>query len=161
MLKESLTISRTNMRERVSKDPLGYPEIAITSSSRAALLPTTARGYRNGSRGTLRRCGCRRSGLLALLTVNFLTILYGASLYYGSMQSLAKNSRIWSRRWRRWWGPSRGTSRWRPARASGPGSRLSSLLTAVLLEKLILNTYRCNFIFTSIKLDDFQLCCVI
>jgi hypothetical protein len=38
--------------------------------------------------------------------------------------------------------------------------RLSSLLTAVLLNKLILNTYICIF-FTLIKSDDFQLCCAI
>jgi hypothetical protein len=41
----------------VSKDALRYPEISITSSSRKAPLPTTARGCRIGSRRTLRRCG--------------------------------------------------------------------------------------------------------
>jgi len=52
------------------------------------------------SRRTLRRCGGRRSSLLALMTATLLTILYVASL-----KSFATNSRIWSRRWRSWWGP--------------------------------------------------------
>ncbi len=34
----------------------------------------------------------------------------------------------------------------------------SSLLTAVLLDKLILNMYICNIFLTSIISDDFQLC---
>ena len=110
------------------------------------------------SRRTLRRCGGRRSGLLALLSATLLTILYGASLSYGSMQSFTTISRIWSRIWRSWWGSLPGTSWRRPARASGPGLRLSSLLTAVLLDKLILNMYICNIFLTSIKSDDFQLC---
>jgi hypothetical protein len=59
----------------VSKDALRFPKIIITSSSRKALLPTTARRSRIGSRRTLRRCGWRRSGLLALLTATLLTIL--------------------------------------------------------------------------------------
>ncbi len=45
--------------------------------------------------------------------------------------------------------------------ASSPVSRLSSLLTAVLLDKLIPNMYICYFVFTSMKSDDFQLCCPI
>ncbi len=129
----------------VSKDALKYPEITITSSSMTAPLPTTAKGCRANSRRALRRCGWRRSGLLALLTATLLTILYVASLNQGSMQSLTTNSRIWSRRWRRWWGSLPGTPWWRPAWASGPGSRLSSLLMAVLLDKLVHNMYLCNF----------------
>ncbi len=44
-----------NKYEKIlSKD--GYPEIAITSFSRMAPLPKTARGCMTGPRGTLRRC---------------------------------------------------------------------------------------------------------
>jgi hypothetical protein len=35
------------------------------------------------------------------------------------------------------------------------------MMTAVLTNKMILYIYLCTFVFTSIKLDDFQLCCVI
>ncbi len=57
--------------------------------------------------------------------------------------------------------PSPGTS-WRtPARGSGPRLRLSSLLMVVLLTKLILSMFLCQPVFTSMKLDGFQLCCVI
>ena len=49
-------------------------------SSRTALLPKTARGWRTGSRRALQRCGCRRSGLLGLLTATLLTFFCGASL---------------------------------------------------------------------------------
>jgi hypothetical protein len=35
------------------------------------------------------------------------------------------------------------------------------MLTAVLINKMILDMYLCKFAFTSIKSDDFQLCCVI
>jgi hypothetical protein len=34
-------------------------------------------------------------------------------------------------------------------------------LTAVLIKKMILDMYLCKFAFTSIKSDDYQLCCVI
>ncbi len=54
---------------------------------------------------------------------------------------------IWSRRWRRWWGPSAGTPWRRPARASGPGSMLSSQLMAVLLNTSIVNMYICKFFY--------------
>ncbi len=70
-----------------------------------------------------------------------LTILFVASLNEGSKQSLATNPRIWSRRWRRWWGPLQGTPWRRPAQASGSGSSLPLQLSAVLLNKLILNMY--------------------
>jgi hypothetical protein len=52
----------------VSKDVLRYPEITITPSSRKAPLPTIARVCKIASRRTLRRCGWRWFGLLALLT---------------------------------------------------------------------------------------------
>jgi hypothetical protein len=35
------------------------------------------------------------------------------------------------------------------------------MLTAVLKNEMILDIYLCKFAFTSIKSDDFQLCCVI
>ena len=64
-----------------------------------------AKGCRNGSRRTSRRCGTRRSGLSAHLTTAFWTILCGAFLSYRSMQSLTTKSRTYSWRWRCWWGP--------------------------------------------------------
>ncbi len=129
-----------------------------------APLLTKARGYRTGSwrpYGMLRRCGRRRSGLPARLIVNFFAILCGANLKYGSLKSLTTKPRIWSRRWRRCWGPATGTPWWRPARAWGPRSSRLLMLTAVLINKMILDMYLCKFSFTSIKSDDFQLCCVI
>jgi hypothetical protein len=42
----------------------------------------------------------------------------------------------------------------------GPGSRLLLMLTAVN-KIMILDMYFCKFAFTSIKSDDFHLCCVI
>jgi hypothetical protein len=46
-----------NKYEKIlSKDALRYPEIDITSFSRMAPLPKTARGCMTGPRGTLRRC---------------------------------------------------------------------------------------------------------
>jgi len=128
-----------------------------------ALLPTKARGHRTGSwrpYGKLRRCR-RRSGLPARLIVTFFAILCVANLKYWSLKSLATKPRIWSKRWRRCWGPSTGTPWCRPARAWGPGSRLLLILTAVLKNKMILDMYLCKFAFTSIKSDDFQLRCVI
>ncbi len=129
-----------------------------------APLPTKARGRRTGSLrsyGQLRRCRWRRFGLPARLIVHFSAILCGANLKYGSLKSLSTKSRISSRRWRRCWGSSTGTPWWRPARAWGPGSRLLLVLTAVLINKMILDMYLCKFAFTSIKSDDFQLCYVI
>jgi hypothetical protein len=35
------------------------------------------------------------------------------------------------------------------------------MLTSVLINKMILDMYLCKFVFTSIKSDDFQLCCII
>jgi hypothetical protein len=35
------------------------------------------------------------------------------------------------------------------------------MLTAVLIDKMILDMYLCKFAFTSNKSNDFQLCCVI
>ena len=113
------------------------------SPSRTAALPKTARGCRTGSKRILWRCGWRRSGFPACLTATLLTVLYVASLNKGSMQSLATNPVIWSRRWRRWWGSLPGTPWWRPTLASGPGSRLSSQLTVVLLNMLIVKMYLC------------------
>ncbi len=109
----------------------------------------------------LRRWRRRRSGLPASLIETLFAILCGANLKYGSLKSLATKPRIWSRRWRRCWGPSSGTPWWRPSRAWGPGSRLLLMLTEVLKNKMILDMYLCKFVFTSIKSDDFQLCCVI
>jgi hypothetical protein len=40
-----------------------------------------------------------------------------------------------------------------------PGLRLSSPLTALLLNKWILNLFICNFYFILTKSDDFQRCC--
>jgi hypothetical protein len=70
-----------NKYERiVSKDALTYLEITITSSSRTALLPKTAKGSRTSSRIGLRRCGWRRSGLPSPLTATLFTIfLWGVS----------------------------------------------------------------------------------
>ncbi len=129
-----------------------------------APLPTKARGRRTYSwrpYGQLRRCRRRRSGLPARLIVTFFAILCGANLKYWSLKNLATKPRIWSRRWRRYWGPSTGTPWLRPARACGPGSRPLLTLMAVLINKMILDIYLCKFAFTSIKSDDFQLCCVI
>ncbi len=109
----------------------------------------------------LRRCRRRRSSLPACLIATLFAILCGANLKYGSLKSLATKPRIWSRRWRRCWGPPTGTPWWRPAGAWGPGSRLLLMLTAVVRKKMILDMYVCKFAFTSIKSDDFQLCCVI
>ncbi len=111
--------------------------------------------------GRLQRSRRRRFGLPAHLIVNIFAILCGANLKYGSLNSLTTKPRIWSRRWRRCWGPSTGTTWWRPARAWGPGSSLLLMVTAVLINKMILDMYLCKFAFTSIKSDDFQLCCVI
>ncbi len=108
----------------------------------------------------LRRCR-RRFGLPASLIATLFDILCGANLKYGPLKSLAAKPRIWSRRWRRCWGPSTGTPWWRPAWTWGPGSRLLLTLTAVLIKKMILDMYLCQFAFTSIKSDDHQLCCVI
>ncbi len=110
-------------------------------------LPMKARVRRTGSWrpwGRLRRCRRRRSGIPARLVVTLFTILCLANLKYGLLKSLATKPRIWSRRWRRCWGPSTGTPWWRPARAWGPGSRLL-VLTVVLLNKMILNMYLCKF----------------
>ncbi len=112
-------------------------------------------------RNKLRRKYRRRSGLPASLIATLFAILCGANLKYRSLKSLATKPRIWSRRWRRCWGPSTGTLWWRPAWAWGSGSRLLLKLTAVLINKMILDMYQCKFVFTSIKSDDFQLCCVI
>jgi hypothetical protein len=49
----------------------------------------------------------------------------------------------------------------KPATARGPGSRLLLVMTTVLINKMFLYNYLCTFVFTSIKSDDFQLCCVI
>ncbi len=92
----------------------------------------------------LRRCRRRRSGLPASLIATLFAILCGANLKYGSLKSLATKPRITSRRWRRCWGPSTGTPRWKPAWAWGPGSRLLLMLTAVLIKKMILNMYLCK-----------------
>jgi hypothetical protein len=70
MLKKKFEHFQNKYEKIVSKVALRYSEIAISSSSRTAPLPTTARGCRTGSRRTLHRCGCRRSGLLALLTAS-------------------------------------------------------------------------------------------
>ncbi len=45
--------------------------------------------------------------------------------------------------------------------AQRPGSRLLLMLTAVLINEMVLDMYLCKFALTSIKSDDFQLCCVI
>ena len=95
----------------------------------------------------------------ACLIATLFAILCVANLKNGSLKSLSTKSRIWSRRWRRCWGSSTGTPWWRPARAWGPRSRLLLMLTAVLINKMILDMYICKFAFTSIKPDDFQLCC--
>ncbi len=84
-----------------------------------------------------------------------------ASLNWGSDQSFITKPRSWSRRSGRWWGPSRGTPWRRPAGGPGPGSRLSSLLTTVLLYELILSMFLCQPVFNLIKSYGFQLWCVI
>jgi hypothetical protein len=129
--------------------------------SAQATLPTTARGRRLGSRRTSWKCGRRRSDLPAPLYAALWTILHGASLNWGSGQSFITKPRTWSRRSGRWWGPSPGTQWRRPARSSGPGLRLSSLLTAVLLYVSILSICLCQPVFNSIKSYGFQLWCVI
>ncbi len=114
-----------------------------------APLLTKARGCRTGSwrpHGRLRRCGRRRSGLPARLIVRFFAILCVANLKYGSLKSLTTKPRIWSRRWRRCWGSSTGTPWWRPARAWGPKSSLLLMLTAVLINKMILDMYLCKLL---------------
>ncbi len=102
-----------------------------------------ARGPRSGSRRTSRRCGTRRSGLSAHLTTAFWTILCVAFLRYRSVQSLTTKSRTWSRSWGRWWAPLTGTPWRRPTRSSGPGSRLSTPMTAISVNILILNMSLC------------------
>jgi hypothetical protein len=59
------------------------------------------------------------------------------------------------------WCPSPGTPWRRPASGSGPRSRLSSLMAAFLLNNPILSMFLCRPVFTAIKSDGFQLCCVI
>ncbi len=88
------------------------------------------------------------------------TILRVASLNWGSEQSFITKPRPWSRRSGRWWGPSPGTPWRRTAGSSGPGSRLSSLLKAVLLYELILSMFLCQHVFNTIKSYGFQLWCV-
>ncbi len=101
------------------------------------------------------RCGTVSGGGLASLLPlqqSFWLFFCGASMNWGPMQSLATNPRIWSRRW----GPSPVTPwRW-PAQASGPGSRLSSQLTAVLLNMLILNMYLSKVFFDFNKIGWFS-----
>ncbi len=127
-------------------------------------LPTKATACRAGSwrpYDVLWRCRRRRSGLPACIIVTLFAILCVANLKYGSLQCLATKPRIWTKRWRRCWGRSTRTPWRRFARAWGPGSRLLVMMTAVLIHKIILYIYLCTFVFTSIKSDDFQLCCVI
>ncbi len=102
-----------------------------------------ARGRRTGSRRTSRRCGTRRSGLTAHLPTAFWNILCVAFLSYRSVQSLTTKSRTWSTRWGHWWAPLTGTTWQRPARSSGPGSRLLSPIAAISLNISILNTSVC------------------
>jgi hypothetical protein len=77
--------------------------------------------------------------------------LYGASLSYRLMQSLTTKLRTWSTTWRCWWSPLTGTPCQRPARVSGPWSRLSSSLFAISMNILILNMSLCKFFFTLVK----------
>ncbi len=95
-------------------------------------------------------------GLPGHLIVTFFAVLCRANLKYAPLKSLATKPRIWSKRWRRCWGPSTGTPWWRPARAWGPGSRLLLMLTAVLKNEMILYIYLCKFAFTSIKTGRFS-----
>ncbi len=100
-------------------------------------------------------------GLPAPLNAALWAILHGASLNWGSEQSFTTKPMPWSWRSWRWWGPSPGTPWRRPAGGSGPVSRLSSLLTAVLSSELILNMFLFQPVFNSVKSDGFQLWCVI
>ena len=75
--------------------------------------------------------------------------------------SFTKKSRTCSVRCRRWWGPLTGTPWRKPARRSGPGSRLSPPMTALSLNKLHSLYVPELIFFTLIKSDDFQLYCVI
>jgi hypothetical protein len=81
-----MNISRITVR----KADLRYK---LYSMRRGPFYQRQAKGCRNGSRRTSRRCGRWRSSLPAHLTTVFLTILSGASLGYWSMQSLTTKSR--------------------------------------------------------------------
>ena len=140
---------------------VGGLEVQSYAMRRGHSCRRQATWHRTGSRRTSRRCGTRRSGLSAHLTTAFWTILCVAFLSYRSVQSLTTKSRTWSRRWRCWWAPLTGTPWQRPARSSGPGSRLLSPMTAISLNVLILNMSLCKIFFSFVKSDDFQLCCEI
>jgi hypothetical protein len=122
---------------------VGGLEVQFYVKRRCHSCRRQARGRSTGSRRTSRRCGTRRSGLTAHLTTAFWTILCVAFLSYRSVQSLTTKSRTWSRRWGHWWAPLTGTPWQRPARSSGPGSRLLSPMAAISLNILILNTSLC------------------
>ncbi len=116
-----------------------------------AHLPTKARVRRTGSWRPFRklwRCRRRRSGLPARLIVTLFANLCGANLKFGPLKSLTTKPRIWSRRWRRWWGPSTGTLWWRPARAWGPGSWLYANLLLLQSNRMI---FSCAVSFESKK----------
>ncbi len=122
-MKESLNISRTNMRRYCRRMHLDTRKSPLHLS--AAPLPKTAKWCMTG--GTLRRCGWRRSGLLALLTATILTILCDVSELQCKVSQKIQGSDPEDE------GddgvPLQGTPWQRLARASGPGSRLSSPLT--------------------------------
>ncbi len=68
----------------------------------------------------------------------------------------------WSRRSRRWRCPSTETPWWGPATASRSRLRLSSLLTAILLNKSIFKIFLFfQLLFISIKSDNSQMCSVV
>ncbi len=86
-------------------------------------------------------------GLPATLPAALRTILCRAFLNLGSEHSFTTKPWPRSRRSGRWWGPSPGTPWRRPARGSGPGLRISSMLMTVLLNKWILSMFLCQPVF--------------
>ncbi len=88
--------------ERILTEDLRYKFYGMR---RGQFYRRQAKGCRNGSRRTSRRCRRWRSGLPAHITTAFWPILCGASLGYWSMQSLTTKLRASSKRWRRWWRP--------------------------------------------------------
>ncbi len=119
------------------------PEVQSYVMRRGHSCRRQARWSSTGSRRTFRRCG--QGGLASQLTwlQPFGLFCVWRFSVIGQCKVSQQKSRSWSRRWGCWWAPLTGTPWQRPARSSGPGSRLSSPMTAISLDILILNMSLC------------------